>query len=455
MKYFSSLLLVFIAPVMLLCCCKDASENSQASNKASVDLAVKINRAQDINFRIGFQSVLVPNKHILLVNSHLDLPVINMPLDPSLRAWRKAQLFIGQKFFAEKSLSGSGKLSCSDCHTHDAAHASQAGVEIPMGGINLNLQGLRATPSLLYQDRTPEFTLSKVGPVGGFDWDGRANSRVEQALGPLFAVDEMANSSIKTVADKIRALSYFNDFKSAFILTNSVSDQKIYDTLVLALDIYQQFDSDYNLFNSKFDLYLDGEVALTNQEIRGMEIFKNPLKGNCDSCHTSGVSPSGERPLFSNFRFSAQGVPRNPRIEANKSKDFYDMGLCGPKRTDLKSRLDLCGQFKVPTLRNVAITPPYFHNSSVATLKEAVLFYATRDTKPAKWYPVLSNLQVDKFNDLPLALRGNVNHDRPFSKKPGTQPALSDQDVDDLVEFLQTLTDEHSAPQRPSILKRR
>ena len=69
MKYFRSLLLVFIAPLMLLSACKDASENSQASNKASVDLAVKINRAQDINFRIGFQPVLVPNKHILLVNS--------------------------------------------------------------------------------------------------------------------------------------------------------------------------------------------------------------------------------------------------------------------------------------------------------------------------------------------------------------------------------------------------
>jgi cytochrome c peroxidase len=100
----------------------------------------------------------------------------------------------------------------------------------------------------------------------------------------------------------------------------------------------------------------------------------------------------------------------------------------------------LCGKFKVPTLRNVALTAPYFHNGAVATLQDAVSFYATRDIDPARWYPVVNGV-VDKFNDLPAAYRGNVEQRPPFGLQPGQPPRLSAQDVQDLVAFLQTLSD--------------
>ena len=129
------------------------------------------------------------------------------------------------------------------------------------------------------------------------------------------------------------------------------------------------------------------------------------------------------------------------------------MGLCGPKRTDLMSRTDLCGQFKVPTLRNIELTAPYFHNASVATLEQAVSFYATRDLRPELWYSTL-NGQVQKFNDLPVAMHSNVNMTRPFGQRPGDVPILSAQDVADLVAFLRTLTDDRTAPSGTPLVKR-
>jgi cytochrome c peroxidase len=134
------------------------------------------------------------------------------------------------------------------------------------------------------------------------------------------------------------------------------------------------------------------------------------------------------------------GVPRNNTSTANQNASFFDMGLCGPVRTDLTARTDLCGQFKIPTLRNIAITAPYFHNSAIDTLTNAVRFYATRDSNPALWYPTVNGVVV-KFNDLPANLRGNVPVNRaPFNSN------LSAQEIDDIVAFLLTLTDDRTAP---------
>ena len=84
----------------------------------------------------------------------------------------------------------------------------------------------------------------------------------------------------------------------------------------------------------------------------------------------------------------------------------------------------LCGAFKVPTLRNVAVRAPYFHNGAIATLRDAVAFYATRDTDPKRWYPTLKTGEADKFNDLPSAYKANVNVEEvPFDRKAGAEAA--------------------------------
>ena len=96
----------------------------------------------------------------------------------------------------------------------------------------------------------------------------------------------------------------------------------------------------------------------------------------------------------------------------------------------------------MPTLRNVALTAPYLHNGALATLRDAVAFYATRDTNPERWYPKGADGKVAKFNDLPPQYHGNVNvKEVPYDRKPGQKPRLSDAEIDALVAFLQTLTD--------------
>ena len=109
-------------------------------------------------------------------------------------------------------------------------------------------------------------------------------------------------------------------------------------------------------------------------------------------------------------------------VPANADPAFFDLGLCGPERKDLAARRDLCGAFKVPTLRNVARTAPYFHNGAFDTLREAVDFYVRRDTDPGAWYPK-SAAGIRKFDDLPAGTAGAVNTSEvPYDRKAGGRP---------------------------------
>jgi cytochrome c peroxidase len=118
------------------------------------------------------------------------------------------------------------------------------------------------------------------------------------------------------------------------------------------------------------------------------------------------------------------------------------MGLCGPLRTDQAGQSKFCGLFKTPTLRNVATRSVFFHNGRFHTLKDALRFYVRRDTDQRLWYPVTASGEVNKFDDLPPGLRGNVDEiDEPLTRKEGGTPAWTDTDIDDVIAFLQTLTD--------------
>ena len=151
--------------------------------------------------------------------------------------------------------------------------------------------------------------------------------------------------------------------------------------------------------------------------------------------------------MFTDFTYDNLGVPRNTAIPANLDPAYTDMGLCGPERSDLADRRDLCGAFKVPTLRNVATRKVFFHNGRFQSLRDALRFYVRRDTNPEAFYPTAADGSVDKFDDLPPALRGNVNTTEvPYERKPGDAPRLSETELDDLEAFLNTLTDGYQPP---------
>ena len=346
---------------------------------------------------------------------------------------------VGDRLFSDTRLSASGALACASCHVEGRGHADAAGSFLPLGGLDGTRQGLRSSPGLHYLDQAGAFSFDAQGrPHGGLFWDGRASSRSEQARGPLFNADEMANADVAALATRLRALPYAADLRSAAGLPTAPTDEQLVDAAVAALARYQADDAKFHPFTSKFDAVQDGRASFTTQEQRGLAAFNDPQRGNCASCHDSRPAPGLNRALFTNFSYHALGVPRN-RSQATEDPAFFDLGLCGPQRSDLAGRRDLCGQFRTPSLRNVALTAPYFHNASFATLEDVMAFYATRDIDPARWYPVV-NGQVQRYDDLPAASRTNVHQGAPF-RRAGQLPAITPQDAADIAAFLRTLTD--------------
>jgi cytochrome c peroxidase len=218
--------------------------------------------------------------------------------------------------------------------------------------------------------------------------------------------------------------------------------------MLFALAQYEKLVPNFRPSDSKYDQFLRGRLRLDAAELRGLALFNRADKGNCAACHPSGRGRNGELPLFTDFSYDNLGVPRNPHIPATVDSGYFDLGLCGPERTDLAERSDLCGAFKVPTLRNVATRHVFFHNGRFTTLRDALRFYVRRDTDPATFYP-LANGSVQKFDDLPHALAGNVNSvEVPYDRKPGEPPHLTEAELDDLEAFLNALTDGYEPPLR-------
>jgi cytochrome c peroxidase len=356
-----------------------------------------------------------------------------------------AQAALGEQIFHDASLSATGHLSCASCHDPDHAFAGNLSTApVPLGGVSGTVQGFRNAPSLNYLTANPSFFFDDEGtPTGGFDRDGRANSLIEQARRPFLAAHEMANASPAEVVAKLSRAEYATQFRSVFGEQIFSDPEVALARALFALQKYQQEDTaEFAPFTSKYDAFLAGRTQLSAQELRGLALFNNPQKGNCAACHPSARGRNGESPLFTDFTYDNLGVPRNPAIVANDDPTYFDLGLCGPDRTDLADRVDLCGAFKVPTLRNIALTAPYFHNGRFQTLEDVVRFYVRRDTHPEEWYPLGADGQPRKFDDLPPELAANVNTtEAPYNRHPGDLPALDETETQDLVAFLQTLTD--------------
>jgi cytochrome c peroxidase len=349
---------------------------------------------------------------------------------------------LGEKIFNDPTLSSSGALSCASCHDKDHAFAGADGLAAPLGGTLSADSGFRNTPSLTYLQSTPAFHFDSEGtPTGGFNRDGRAKDFAEQAVRPFLTSFEMGNESAAAVVTKLKTAPYVEEFRQFFGPQSLDDAEAAFLDIREALQAFEQEGTQFEPFTSKFDSFLAGKAQLTQQELRGLALFNNPQKGNCAACHPS-TRTDGNPPLFTDFTYDNLGVPRNFEIPVNQDPTYFDLGLCGPAREDLTDRKDLCGAFKVPSLRNVAITGPYFHNGKFKTLRDVVSFYVRRDTNPEEWYPLDANGQPLKFNDLPPEYVANVNTtEAPYNRKRGDPPALSSDEIDDVVAFLQTLTD--------------
>lgn len=349
---------------------------------------------------------------------------------------------LGEAIFRDTSLSSSGRMACSTCHDPAKAHAQDNDLAVQLGGAELTTPGFRAVPSLRYMNLNIPFFFAGDGtPTGGFTRDGGAHDLVEQAHTPILAVHEMDNADAAGFAARLSVAAYADDFRSVFGADVFANPDLALLAAEYSLSEYQNTAREFHPFDSKFDLFLQRKIMLSPQELRGFALFNRRDKGNCASCHPS-TPVNGQPPVFTDYTYDNLGVPRNPQIPANADPEYFDMGLCGPFRTDLAARTDLCGQFKVPTLRNVATRHVFFHNGYFHDLKTALEFYVQRDTNPEKWYPLDAQGKPRKFDDIPALFARNVNtSEAPYNRKPGQAPALSDAEIDDVIAFLKTLTD--------------
>lgn len=356
---------------------------------------------------------------------------------------------LGRVLFADRTLSASGLLACATCHDPRHAYGPPGGGPVMMGGPNMTLPGVRAVPSLTYRAGTPPFNEHFAetegddsidqGPAGGRGWDGRASSAHDQAEIPLLSPFEMANIDSAAVVERLRRSP------SAGLFRKTLGDDVLSDAslswkgLLLALEVFQQNPADFYPYTSKYDAWLRRQAELSESEQRGLELFNDPNKGNCAECHPSAIK-RGAFPDFSDHGFLALGVPRNAKIPANADPTYFDLGLCGPQRTDLAAHSEYCGLFKTPSLRNVALRKAFFHNGVFNNLQDAVRFYVERDVNPGEFYPRGRDGAVDVFDDLPPQYRNNINIEMPFRTATG-EAALNDDEIADIISFLKTLTD--------------
>ncbi|MGC9162876.1 MAG: cytochrome-c peroxidase [Thiomonas sp.] len=391
---------------------------------------------------------------------------------------------LGKQLFFDTALSASGRQSCASCHDPATGYGPPPGSgPVMLGGPQLASPGFRPPPSLAYLYRQQNFSIGpdndtnenttltqliqaaqgahrstktaaataqaaqNLVPQGGLFWDGRADTLQQQADGPLFNPVEMDAGTPQRVAAIIERQPYAHDFVQLFGPNVFDSPQQVVAEALFAIARYEIEDPSFHAFSSKFDAWLQGKARLSPQEMRGYLAFNDVNKGDCAACHLDKPTRDGLPPLFTDTQYEALGVPRNPHIPANHDPHYVDLGLCGPFRTDLRNQAQYCGLFLTPTLRNVARRPVFFHNGVYHTLQQVLDFYDFRDVQPQKIYPVGADGKVQKFNDLPAPYRANVDvTDPPLNRKRGEQPAMSAQDMRDIIAFLKTLSDGYRSP---------
>ncbi len=239
---------------------------------------------------------------------------------------------------------------------------------------------------------------------GGLFHDGRARDLFDQVQQPFFDPNEMNLPDESDLASRLRQADYADQFRAWVGQQIWEDDDRLNYHAYRALVEFLK-EPMFRPFDSRIDDYLAGKSdALSPAEKRGLQVFRDA--GKCASCHF--LEPTNwEQPLLSDFGYDNLGVP---------SRGDRDPGLGG--RTGDEQEL---GQFRAPSLRNVALTAPYMHNGSIATLKDVIEFYNKRDLEPLRWGKT----------DYPQT----VNHDDMGDLK------LSDQQVADLIDLMDAFTD--------------
>jgi cytochrome c peroxidase len=300
---------------------------------------------------------------------------------------------LGRMLFYEKKLSGNNTMSCASCHKQERAFADGNAFSV----------GIDGKPG-----RKNSMSIANVLWENRFFWDGRAGSLESQAVIPIQDTLEMHENLGNAIAELQASPLYPPKFKLAFG-SNIITADHVANAL-------SQFQRTLISSNSKFDQYLKGVYTPTEQELRGIQLFRthpDPLNkirgGNCGDCHLGALLNGDQDGLFG---FHNNGLDDDAHLSEGV------MAVTG--------NLEDKGKFKVPTLRNIALTAPYMHDGRFNTLAEVLDHYNDHISQSKTLDPLITSAsnEIQKPGDNSIKLY------------------LTEQEKLDIIAFLNMLTDE-------------
>lgn len=347
---------------------------------------------------------------------------------------------LGKALFFDTNLSKPAGQSCASCHDPDRAFTDPDSFLSSSEGATAGRFGPRNSPTAMYASFISFFHFDEQEQLhlGGQFFDGRAATLEAQAKQPLLNPLEMNNPDPESVVVSVRTSAYAPLFLEVFGPTSLDDTELAFTHIAQALTSFEHSRA-FSPFTSKYDAYLAGKAKLTEQELRGLKAFEAEDKGNCAACHPSQPAADGTPPQFTDFSYDNLGSPRNPHnpfyrqaVEFNPDGyQFVDLGLGAALGQATEN-----GKFKVPTLRNIAITAPYGHNGYFRKLANLVDFYNSRDVKPSCPNQFTTERKAVAAGCWPAPeVAENVNTDELGDL------GLTEQEVNDIVAFMGTLTD--------------
>jgi cytochrome c peroxidase len=277
----------------------------------------------------------IPIGRAVQIPAPLGLPAVPIPAD---NPPTKETIALGRRLFYETALSVDNTVSCATCHMPGMGFADGKRVSNGVGG----KEGVRNAPTIL----NAAYSSLQF-------WDGRAPSLEKQSEVPIANPVEMGHS-LHGVAQRLsRDPSYVAVFDGAFG-PGPITAEKIEKCMA-------SFERTVVSGDSAFDRYYYGhdQAAMTPAQKHGFEVFRDPKKGNCESCHTVGEKDA----LFTDNKFHNIGVGFVSGVTGDKGRYVVTHGAGDT------------GAFRTPSLRNVEMTAPYMHDGSLKDMKQVMDFY--------------------------------------------------------------------------------
>jgi cytochrome c peroxidase len=373
-----------------------------------------------------------------------------------------ARVELGRMLFFDKELSGTRDVACATCHSPSHGYADGLSFSVGVGSNGKVGPGRRHPGKVLIPRNSP--AIFNVGLMPAMFWDKRVRlplgpqgqlpltrSPTITPEGPMFLEPDEAQA-LFPIADvaEMRGLGHELDgLDNATYRLALVDRLKKFPEYVRLFDeafgpdgmtvenmarAIAAFERSQTFVNSAWDRYLLGDRdALTDAQKRGAALFFS--RANCDNCHNG--------PLLTDFVVRSVIVPQFGPGRGKGAAKGEDYGV-----EEVVNQRDLRYNFRTPTLRNIALTAPYMHNGAYNTLRDVVLHYRDKE-KHVRAFDVKSTIQAE---DLGTAVTPTSDFLRRrsflFTRVPSN---LTEEEVDDLVAFLETLTDPAAVNRRNEI----